>query len=80
MIELLDNGESDNKIIAIPADKSKRIIKATNFHEFSEDYTEVRQMIGNWFKAYDLNDEVLLKRWTGEQSAIEEIEKWKLSN
>ncbi|SHI40325.1 inorganic pyrophosphatase [Mesonia phycicola] len=80
MIELLDNEESDNKIIAIPAEENKRIIKATNFHEFSENYPEIRKMIGDWFKFYDLNDEIQLKRWTGEQAAMSEIEKWRLPN
>ena len=78
MMELLDNAESDNKIIAIPAEENKRIIKATNFHEFSENYPEIRKMIGDWFKFYDLNDEIQLKRWTGEQAAKNEIEKWRV--
>jgi len=78
MIEFLDNGESDNKIIAIPAEESKRIIKARNFDEFHNQYPEARKMISNWFQAYDVKDEVQLKRWTGETSAKEEIEKWKL--
>lgn len=77
MLELSDNGESDNKIIAIPAEEKNRIIKVANFDDFSNHYPEIRKMIGTWFENYDLNDEVKILRWTGEQAAKNEIEKWR---
>ena len=76
LLELSDDGESDNKIIAIPADKKNRIIKAANFDDFSTKYPEIRKMIGTWFENYDLNDEVQILRWTGEEAAKKEISKW----
>ncbi|WP_228482354.1 inorganic diphosphatase [Mesonia oceanica] len=77
LLELSDNGESDNKIIAIPREEKNRIIKAANFDDFSTKYPEIRKMIGTWFENYDLNDEVKILRWTGEESAKSEIEKWR---
>ncbi len=76
MLALSDQGESDNKIIAIPADEKYRIIKAANFDDFSTNYPEIRKMIGTWFENYDLNNEVKILRWTGENAAFAEIKKW----
>ena len=76
LLELSDDGESDNKIIAIPAEEKSRIIKAANFDDFSTQYPEIRKMIGTWFENYDLNDEVQILRWTGEEAAKKEISKW----
>ena len=76
LLELMDDGETDNKIIAIPADEKLRIIKAANFDDFSTQYPEIRKMIGTWFENYDLNDQVKILRWTGENAALQEIKKW----
>ena len=56
--------------------KKNRIIKAANFDDFSTKYPEIRKMIGTWFENYDLNDEVQILRWTGEEAAKKEISKW----
>ncbi|MBW2962164.1 inorganic diphosphatase [Mesonia sp. JHPTF-M18] len=77
MLEMIDDGAVDHKIIAIPSNEKQRIIKAANFHDFSTQYPAIRKMIGNWFDNYDLKDEVQILRWTGEEAAIREIKKWK---
>ncbi|PZD77589.1 inorganic diphosphatase [Mesonia sp. K7] len=77
VLRLIDEGEEDDKIIAIPADKKLRIIDADNFEDFVLNYPEIRKIINAWFSNYNKNnDQVLVKGWYGEKTADSIIKKW----
>lgn len=73
---LSDNGELDTKIIAIPADPEKRIIKADNYQSFMVQYNPVKNMIQDWFLSYKGLGQMKLLGWRNDQHAITEIKKW----
>lgn len=73
VLKLLDDGELDFKIIAIPADTTKQIIKTTTYDEFSKLFPEVQQMIGLWFLNYNKDDVAIIEGWGDEKDAMNEI-------
>ncbi len=78
LLLLKDSGEFDHKVLAIPADPSKRIIRATNWAEFQRDYSAIRHIIELFFLYYDGLGTMLLMGWADEKAAIEEVKKWQL--
>ncbi|WP_240463074.1 inorganic diphosphatase [Mesonia aquimarina] len=76
LIRLIDEGESDYKILAVPTNSAQQIIQAKNFNELSVNYPEIRKVIGIWFQEYDPNDKVIIKNWGGEHAAKKEIKRW----
>jgi inorganic pyrophosphatase len=78
MLKLIDNGEIDYKIIAIPADESKQILKATSFVEFSKNYPIIKEIIELWFLNYNKDDIAKVEGWEDEKRAILEINKNKI--
>ncbi len=75
-LRLLDEGEEDTKIIAVPADSSLQVMKANNFQEFSIAYDGAKHIIQNWFLYYDGLGTTEFLGWDNEQQARMEIEKW----
>lgn len=75
MLKLIDDGEIDYKIIGIPFDKNKQIIKANTFVEFSENFPEIKQIIELWFLSYNKDDVAEIEGWADEKTAILEINK-----
>jgi len=73
---LLDEGEEDTKIIAVPADPGLQVMKADDFQEFSIAYDGAKHIIQNWFLYYDGLGTAEFKGWQDEQHAMEEIRKW----
>lgn len=78
LLMLKDTGEWDNKVLAIPADASKRIIRATNWQEFQQDYSAARHIIELFFLYYDGLGTMTLMGWGDEKAAIAEVKKWQL--
>jgi inorganic pyrophosphatase len=74
---LRDRQEIDTKIIAIPADPQKQVIKAEDFMTFALKYDAARRIIEDWFQNYKGAEGVEIIRWEDEQFAIQEVEKWK---
>ena len=74
---LEDDGETDTKIIAVPADPVKRVIQATDFPTFTVKYSVAKRMIEDWFLNYKGPGVVELKGWRSDRYALEEIERWK---
>jgi len=75
MLKLIDNGEIDYKIIAVPSDIKKQIIKIKNFNELTQDYPEVKTIIELWFLNYNKKDKAVIDGWADEELAIKEIHK-----
>jgi len=73
---LLDDGEIDTKIIAIPVDSTQRIIQATNFQELFLHYGMVKLILEEWFLNYKGPNRTTLLGWQDEVYALEEIKKW----
>ncbi|MGB5666047.1 MAG: inorganic diphosphatase [Maribacter sp.] len=73
MLKLIDDGELDYKVIAIPLDENKQIIKAVSFVELSENYQSIMKIIELWFLNYNKDDEARIDGWVNEKEAIKEI-------
>lgn len=73
MLKLVDNGEYDYKIIAIPKDLSKRIIDVTSYEEFIKKYSKAKDILELWFLNYDTKDTLISEGWGDEKEAMKEI-------
>ena len=76
LLKLEDNGEADNKIIAIPVDKAERVISAKSFSQLRSDYVGISDILKIWFVNYKGRDSVKFVGWGDEVSAKKEIVKW----
>lgn len=75
MLKLIDNGEIDYKIIAIPSNREFQIISVNNYKEFTQNFPEIKVMIETWFLNYNKSDEALIEGWGNEKDALEEVYK-----
>ena len=75
-LELLDGGEVDTKLIAIPVDSTLRVIHATNFEDFMIEYNIAQTIIKDWFLNYKGLGKVEMIGWKDDDFAIAEIKKW----
>lgn len=78
LLLLKDLGEWDNKVLAIPADPGRRIIRATNWLEFQRDYSAARHLLETFFLYYDGLGTMTLMGWADETAALAEVRKWLL--
>jgi inorganic pyrophosphatase len=78
MLKLLDNGEQDYKVIAIPHDINQRILDIKNLEELTIRFPEIKKMIELWFLNYNKKDEAIINGWANERATLEEIFKNKL--
>jgi inorganic pyrophosphatase len=78
LLLLKDLGEWDNKVLAIPVDASKRIIRATNWQEFQLEYSAARHIIETFFAYYDGLGTMTLMGWGDEKAALGEVKKWQI--
>ncbi|GJM36476.1 MAG: hypothetical protein DHS20C18_54770 [Saprospiraceae bacterium] len=79
-LRLLDRGEVDTKIIAVPADPSKQIIKSADFQSFLIEYDAAKRIIENWFLHYKGWQVIEFLGWEDEKHAWQVIEKWNLNS
>ena len=77
ILKLVDEKELDYKIVAIPAEAKKQVIKTKNYQTFMAKYPEVIEILELWFSYYDQSQSIEIKGWGDEQEAISEIEKWR---
>ena len=73
VLKLIDDGELDYKIIAIPKNIDQQIINANSYKDLKEYYPEIQQIIEMWFLNYNKNDETQIHGWGNEQEALKEI-------
>ncbi|TMM58940.1 inorganic diphosphatase [Maribacter algarum] len=73
MLKLVDKGEQDYKIIAVPMEKEKRIVKASTYAELQKNYPMVIEIIELWFLNYNKNDVAVVEGWGDGKEAIKEI-------
>lgn len=74
MVQMLDDGEQDDKILAVPKEESLRIIQATSLTELQLKYPTLLQGLENWLLAYDPVDPKEIQGWVNEQTVRTTIE------
>jgi inorganic pyrophosphatase len=72
-----DKNELDNKILAIPADKSLRTADAETFTDLNKNYPGITLILEQWFRNYDPRDPKKMNGWKDEKAAVKEIERWR---
>ena len=77
-LNLIDDGEIDTKIIAIPMDTSLQIIQVDGFEDFLIKYNAGMRIIETWFLNYKGLGQTKLKGWENEQQALAGIKKWQI--
>ena len=75
-LKLLDQGEADTKIIAVPVDPDKQVITTASYQDFYIDYHAARRIVEDWFLNYKGFGVMELQGWEDEAWAREEIRKW----
>ena len=76
LLSLLDNGEIDYKIIAVPVDPVRRVIDAVSLSDLTTKYPNLQQIIELWFTSYKGPGVIEFSGWANEHTATTEIEKW----
>jgi len=78
LLVLEDSNEIDTKIIAVPVNKSLKIINAKNYSDLNKDYLVLKDIIKLWFINYKGDGVVKFIKWGDEIDAKVEINKWAL--
>ena len=80
ILKLLDAGEQDYKVIAVPANRTIRTIDAGNYEDFVKKYEAAKNILETWFLNYDPADTAEILGWGDEQEAVREIERLRLKS
>ncbi|MBL6446201.1 inorganic diphosphatase [Fulvivirga sp. 29W222] len=80
VLQLSDRGETDDKIIAVPADKSLRVIDCTTLNCLQEQSPKALSIIQDWFSSYKGVEKMEFLGWANENEALSEIKKWSISD
>lgn len=75
ILKLIDDGEKDYKVIALPKEESKRIINATSYVNLVKNYPALVEIVATWFLNYNPNDSGAVEGWGDEQEALNEIKR-----
>ena len=72
-LKLIDKGEEDHKIIAVPANKELNVLNVTSFEDLSG---PVKEIIKTWFTSYKGPGKMKFQSWESDSATYAEIEKW----
>ena len=75
ILKLIDDGEKDYKVSAVPRQESRRIISATTYKSLTDDYPALVEIVTTWFLNYNLNDSSAVEGWGNEKEALDEIKR-----
>ncbi|MCK8481784.1 inorganic diphosphatase [Psychroserpens algicola] len=75
MLKLIDDGELDYKIIAVPLSQKSRIIDVKTYVELKNKFPEVITIIELWFLNYNKEEDAKINGWGNELEAVKEISK-----
>ncbi len=67
-VQLLDQGETDYKIIAVPADENLNLLKIKTFQELKTKFPTIIQIIEIWLTNYD-TDHLQIQGWLNEKES-----------
>lgn len=73
IIELLDAGERDDKVIALPMDPALRTVEAGDIHELPQ---AARDILVTWLMNYDPEDGAQLLAVRGKAEALQAVQRW----
>lgn len=73
VLKLIDKGEQDFKIIAVPYENQHRVVKASTLTELRKNYPKVIEIIELWFLNYNKKDKAVVEGWGDEAAALAEI-------
>lgn len=73
IVELLDAGERDDKLIALPMDPALRTVEAADIHELP---TAARDILVTWLLNYDPVDGAQLLAVKDKAAAMATVERW----
>lgn len=73
VLQMTDNGERDDKIIAIPADPFARTIKAQDLASLSTRYPTIIQIVELWMSNYKGGNGIQIEGWGDEDDATQTI-------
>ncbi len=76
LLKIEDSEQLDYKVIAVPKDKSKQIIGAENYKDFTKNYPALQKILELWFTNYDREEISTILGWEDDEAALLEIEKW----
>lgn len=74
IIDLLDAGERDDKVIALPMDPTLRTVEAEDITELPQ---AARDILVTWLLNYDPEDGARLVGVRGRDAALEAVEQWR---
>ncbi|MEM6722586.1 MAG: inorganic diphosphatase [Bacteroidota bacterium] len=80
MLALFDQGEKDDKIIAVPADSLRRTLQVSDYKTLTDRYPKALVSIQHWFESYNPMDSVTNIQWHSERIAEKEVRKWLIAN
>jgi len=75
VFKLLDNGETDYKILAVPKDNTLRTIQAKTLENLNTKYPKVKEIVALWFLNYNSKDTAQNLGWGNEEEALLEVKK-----
>ena len=73
IVRLLDRGEEDHKIVAVPINEAKNTL---GIHEFSESPKAVLDIVSLWFESYKGPGKMEFQGWDSDSLTNIEIMKW----
>jgi len=76
VMETLDDGELDPKIIAVPIQPNLQIMQAETYEEFESRYPAAKEILELWMTNYNPGDTTQITNWGDEAAAMALIEKW----
>jgi inorganic pyrophosphatase len=76
ILVLVDSGEMDSKIIAVPVDENLRIMNTQSYESFHSEFLQAKHLIQLWFLGYKEGSVIKFISWKDEKAAMIEIEKW----
>lgn len=75
ILKLIDNGEKDYKVIAIPSDTKLRTIDVSSLDEINSKYSHALSTIENWFLNYNPKDPAQSLGWGDATETLKIIER-----
>lgn len=78
VIRIVDEGEEDDKIIAVPSNSSDRILDIESFKEWKDCYPASIEMLLTWYNNYDSSGQNVILGIEDETVAKSIIKKWQL--
>lgn len=80
IMKLLDRGEEDDKVLAIPRDEALRISDCTTLECFRENHPGLIEIVEQWFQHYKGEGKMEFVETLGADQVMGEIKKWAKTN